>query len=285
MRTFVIRELIDLPKLTPGRRRQALERMRPVAAARGLVSLAAAIDAAILREDHALSLSLRWSRASEDRALHEEGAQALDALLDRSISTLFDQITLKGQVDPALAGASRSLLEDLFPKGPGEITGLPYVDESARVRTICAKLSAPPHSTAIATLGLGDWVVQIRELNERYSALLSRPERLTHADVVAADNAGHASLLGVIARVLGAYPDDTEADIEGRRALLVFYADQQDEMADLRARRRGEGLERLREGASEGTAPEGASAEGAPAQAPEAPSGDGVNGSEGTEAA
>ena len=285
MRTFVIREFIDLQKLTPGRRRQVLERMRPVALARGLPSLVAAIDAAILREDHALSLSLRWSGASGDRALHEEGAQKLDALLDRAISSFCEQVSLKGQMNPTLAGASRTLLDELFPKGPIEITRLPYVDESARVRTICAKLSSPPHSTIVAALRLEDWVENIRDLNERYSMLLSRPERLTHADVAAADQAGHASTLGVIARVLGIYPDDTEADIEGRRALLVYFADQQDEMADLRARRRGEGLERLQEGASEGTAAEGASAEGAPAQAPEAPSGEGLTDSGGTEAA
>ena len=80
----------------------------------------------------------------------------------------------------------------------------------------------------------------IAEVNAVYGALLSRPERLTHAEVVAADRAGWSAMLSVIARVLGAHPDDTEAEIEARRALLQPITDQQDELTGLRARRRGE---------------------------------------------
>jgi hypothetical protein len=241
MRSFGLQEFLALPKLTPGRRRKALERMRQAAVARGLASIVTAIDAAIRLEDHALALTVRWNGAAEDHAMHADGAQKLDAQLDRSLSGLYESLQLKFRAfDEPEVSQARALLEALFPKGPGAVTSLPYVDRNALVGSLLARMAEPAHRDALTALHLWDWVERIREINDQYGRALSRPERLTHEQVVAADRAGWAAMLSVVATVLGIYPDDTQADIEGRRALLQPLTDQQDEMSTLRARRRGE---------------------------------------------
>lgn len=241
MRTFSIYEFLALPKLTPGRRMKALERMRLAAVARGLTDLVTAIDGAIRVEDHALALVMRWEAAAADHAMHAGGAQKLDAQLDRALSGLHESLQLKVRAfEGSQAQMAHALIEALFPKGPGPITSLPYVDQNAQVSTLLVKMGVSPHRDALVALHLQDWVERIREVNEQYGRALTRPERLTHEQVVAADRAGWTSMLSVVARVLGAFPEDTDGDRQGRRDLLQPLTDQQDEMSALRARRRGE---------------------------------------------
>jgi hypothetical protein len=243
MHTFTIHEFLGLPKLTPGRRKKALERMRLTAARRGLNDLMAAIDVALQIEEVALALAIRWTAASEDQAMHAGGARKLDAQLDRALSGLHDSLQLMVRAfDGRQADMARTLLDSLFPKGPGAITRLPYVDQNAHVSALLTKMGEMAHHDALTALNLQDWVARIRELNERYGRALTRPERLNHEHVVAADRAGWTSMLSVVARVLGTFPSDTDVDIQGRHDLLQPLTDQQDELNLLRARRRGENL-------------------------------------------
>jgi hypothetical protein len=242
MPTFTIQEFLHFPKLTPGRRRMALQRMKVVAASSGPPLLVTAIDDAILLEDRALALAARWNKAGEDHAIHAEDARKLDALVDRGLSGFHDSLQLAVRaLGEAQAGPAQALLEVFFPKGPGALTNLPYVDQHALVTQMLERLAEPVHRDAIATLHLQVWVERIREVNHRYGRALSRPERLTYEQVAAADRAGWMAMLSVIARVLGLHPTDSEPDLQGRRALLQPLTDQQEEMASLRARRRGEG--------------------------------------------
>jgi hypothetical protein len=235
-----IQEFLALPKLTPGRRQEALLRMRTEALARGHHVLVQTIDEALALEKQALQMELDWSRWTEDHAQHEAGAREMDGLLDRTLTGLNESLLLKERSFPDLAATARTLLDAFFPQGTGPVTHLPYVDQHARVSILLEGLSKAPHHDALIALRLEDWLGRLQEINQQYGDLLMRPDRLTFAQVTAADKAGHIGMLTVVARVLGLHPSNSEADMAARHALLAPYLEQKEAFAALRARRRGE---------------------------------------------
>jgi hypothetical protein len=235
-----IQEFLGLPKLTPGRRQEALLRMRTEAAARGYSDLVLSIDQALALEKEALQMELKWSRWTEDHAQHEAGAREVDSLLDRTLTGLYESLLLKERSFPGLARPARTLLDAFFPQGTGPVTHLPYVDQHALVSTLLEGLSKAPHRDALVALRLEDWLERLQEINRQYGLLLMRPGRLTFGQVMAADKAGHIGMLTVVARVLGLHPSNSEADMQARHALLAPYLEQKEAFANLRARRRNE---------------------------------------------
>src|SRR5687767_4295291 len=83
MRRCSIQDFLTLPRLTPSRRKMALERMATVARERGLVALEAPIRASIAVQDKALLLEQQRRETAKDHAIHADGAPAMDAELDR----------------------------------------------------------------------------------------------------------------------------------------------------------------------------------------------------------
>jgi hypothetical protein len=223
-----IQEFLALPKLTPGRRQEALLRMRTEALARGHHVLVQTIDEALALEKQALQMELDWSRLNES-------------------------LLLKERSFPDLAATARTLLDAFFPQGTGPVTHLPYVDQHARVSILLEGLSKAPHHDALIALRLEDWLGRLQEINQQYGDLLMRPDRLTFAQVTAADKAGHIGMLTVVARVLGLHPSNSEADMAARHALLAPYLEQKEAFAALRARRRSEAGEPGAEAPEAGT--------------------------------
>lgn len=237
-------DFINMQRLTPGRRSEALSRMKVVAVDLGLTSLASAIDAAVEIDAKAVTLQLLWNSAASDYAQHQAGAQALDAQVDHALSGLLDAIESKIASFPELASQGNLLKSTFFKGGVSDITSLPFIDEHAYVKNLVKQLAAAPYWDAVLALRIDDWVRKLRDLNERYGALLSKPDRLSYSDVTLAESAGYDAMLGVIARVLGAFPDNTEGDLAARRKLLSPLVEQREELASLRAKRRSAGAER-----------------------------------------
>lgn len=235
-----ILSLVVVPRLTVGRRLIALQRMShragELAAAAPLV---APIAGAIGKTERALATADGWRRAQTDHALHGEAARAADLKLDRAVVALHDAIeSIASAFDEPEAGLARDLLDELYPSGVGEIVQLAYAEEHAAVSAMLGRLGRESHGAAVATLGLGAWVARIEELNRAYGALVSRPERLTAAQVKADDAASHAAAIEVVARLCGWFPSDAPEDAAARASLLQPWFDQAAEQTKLRIRRR-----------------------------------------------
>ena len=86
---------------------------------------------------------------------------------------------------------------------------------------------------------MGKWVDRLEELNTEYGKRLTRPDRVDSEQVRASSARAYIAYVEVVTAVLALYPTDEAADLRGRRALLEPIAEQEEEAALLRVRRRG----------------------------------------------
>ena len=237
--TFVIQQLLTLPHLTSARRLLALQRMSARAALRtDCVPLMGPLGKASKVQEKALAVADQWRKADGDRALHADGAKSLDGAVDRMVTGLHAVLeNIARSFGPDEVKLAQKLLEEVFPNGAGELVSLPYVEEHGAVVTILNRLQTDLAAN-VKGLELESWVRRLAKLVDDYGLALTRPERLTWDDVVAADNAGHEALAEVVARILGLFPTNTPADVAARTELLGPVADQQEEITKLRASRK-----------------------------------------------
>ncbi len=247
MRARAIETLVKVPRLTPGRRRQALKRMRAVMASMPAVpGLDEAMDTAEALHSELARLVNEWRRVQDDVAMHTQTAGALDNQVDRLLSAfhnhLRDAADLHGADSPVAASAA-VLLDRLFAGGVRQITALPYVDQHEAVAALIEQMQTEPAVTeAIATLGIEDVVGHLAGLNEAYGAALSKPQRMTYGELRDRDREAWMSVVAVVARIAGAFPSSSDEDGAARDALLGPLEAQAEEMSRLRARRAAGGL-------------------------------------------
>ena len=242
MTRFHLASLVSVHKLTPARRASALKRMR-----RRLGDLdPGSAEAVRERIDRALRLqreALVWQqtrRTGNGGAMHEEGAKALDAKLDKLLSLLNQ--ALQGFVDlfgGAEAAAAKRVRDAIFPDGVAPITQRPFTEQHELLLWIVSDLRKGELAAAIGALDLGKWVDRLEELNTEYGKRLTRPDRVDPEQARAASARAYIAYVEVVTAVLALYPTDEGADLQGRRALLEPIAEQEEEAALLRARRRG----------------------------------------------
>src|SRR5262245_19469817 len=128
MNPFCLQSLLAIPRLTPGRRAIALERIRTdLAEIPAAAVLLPAIDRALAAHRRALALEAEWRGVSGSQGVHAPGARALDAQLDKALGAFHG--TLGGiaiTFGPREAALARQLRAAVFPRGVGAVTSLPY---------------------------------------------------------------------------------------------------------------------------------------------------------------
>lgn len=257
MRLIPIWTFVQVPKLTAGRRRLALQRMR--AAVESLPDLAAllpVIDSAIAVQERMISLRAARPHSLEASRKHAVQATALDAKLDRAVSSLHGVLThiVRGLDDGAHdATLAAMLLQRLFPGGVAPITQLPYVDQYAVVDQLAELIRTEPElADAVAALGLETLVERIETLNEEYGKHVTRTDLISTRDLRDADRAGWLALCTVVAELVGAVSGTTDEDDALRGTLLLPIVRQHEELKDLRASRRsGAGPDELADDATD----------------------------------
>ncbi|MEM6928523.1 MAG: hypothetical protein AAF602_16425 [Myxococcota bacterium] len=235
---------LAVQRLAPARRVQALERMLAQVPT-GHEHLRPHIERAILAQDEAVNLARTFQADRDNAAMHSEQARILDAELDRTLSTTADAIAAMIKVTPQRDPhheALRDIVEQAFPKGVAAITSQPFVMQHRTVKTMLDALSDEDGWVApIAELGLARFFDRVAELNAEYGERLTRREGVGYEAVSQAARDAFEPFAEVIARVIGAFPTNSDADLEAREALLAPVADQEAEASQYRRRRRNDG--------------------------------------------
>lgn len=233
---------VKVPRLTPGRRRLALQRMLSIVQANlDWAFLEPAIDVALTAQEDTIRTLVAWRDAQESAAMHASEATQLDVQVDQALSAWLGILRSTqsgfGETSPeALAAAFME--ETLFSNGVGPITSLPYVDQHGEVDLLLTRVQEDePLAEAATTLNLEPLLTRLTELNAAYGAALSRTATLSYAELQALDREAWRSVVGVFVRIMGAFPDPTDEHDDAVRTLVEPYAVQAAEFAKLKQRR------------------------------------------------
>lgn len=228
-----IQNLIGLARIPGGRREMALNRLLDrIADNPNLSSLEPPVRAAITTHLALTDLRHRYQAARSTAKFHAARARELDPVLDRCLSTLGGTLTgLARSLDlgSPLQVQAEELNDALFPSGVGAVTSLTYVNEHVAVNKILRTLHSAEVAGTVEALGLPVQIARLKEVNDEYGAVLTKPEDLTPARMKAEDDAAWQAYLSVVARIVGLFPTDAPEDEAQRTELLQPLLDQHEE--------------------------------------------------------
>jgi hypothetical protein len=214
-------------------------RMQEVARARGFGVLLPHLENAIAHDRKTRTLEIEWEQAKTQKV--GQKAVLIELELDRAVGGLYDVLHVFAAGPPAapFTKPARALRDALFPNGTAPFTQAAFEQEASAVGELLRRLDGE-QAAALTTLGLVPYRDQLRALHADFEAALleAKPKGVTF-DTVRAENArGQQLLLETVARVLGAYPSDSAADVQARAALLAPIAEQNEDVRGQRQRRR-----------------------------------------------
>jgi hypothetical protein len=216
--------LLSFYIFSSGRRLFAMQQVKSAASAVGFNALASHADVCIAHDRSTRDLEAKWAGQKAGTSYAPEARQ-LDIYVDAALTALRDgldsQIKASAPGDP-LGEAAQRLSQELFPKGAGAITSLPYVEELAELQRILGRAQHPDLTAVIGDLGLGRQVARLASLEKQYAAALVGPGgQVAFAQVKDARAKGQSLMLQAVAMTLGQYPSDSEADRKARNGLLA----------------------------------------------------------------
>ena len=244
--------LLNLYVFPTGRRLFALRRVAEVAQDAGFTKLASHCIGALSQDRKCLALERQWAGITAARrgkgaaappAVIAVEPSAIDPLVDATLTAIRDHAqnqTAGSAHDDPIRATVASFLQEIFPSGLHDVTGLPFVEELAAVDDILAKLDDPKLKSVVNDLGLARLVKRLGMLAEQFRAALAGPppEVLAFGEVKAARAAGQDNLLQAVAIVLGEHHKSTPEDTAARALLLGPILEQNDAIGALmRARR------------------------------------------------
>lgn len=216
--------LLSFYIFSSGRRLFAMQQVKSAADAAGFNALASHAEVCITHDRATRDLEAKWAGQKTGQSYAPEARQ-LDIYVDAALTALRDgldsQIKASAPGDP-LGEAAQRLSQELFPKGAGAITSLPYVEELAELQRILGRVQHPDWHAVIGDLGLGRQVTRLAQLEKQYAAALVGPAgQVSFAQVKDARAKGQSLMLQAIAMTLGQHPSDSEADRKARNGLLA----------------------------------------------------------------
>lgn len=234
METFLF-----VPRLTAERRQLAVRQMKAhIDDDPRFESFRLTVDHTLAAQAEAVTLERRWRTDRDDSLSNAERARIVDAKLDRAWTALHDLcVNALGAFEPGSGPevAARTLIEQLFPRGPAAVTNLPYVDQHAALKSLVERSRTQLDLVrAVQTLSVGVFLDRIDDLNEVYGDSLGKQERISYDEVLIADRRGWLALTELVARILGAFPSTEGPDEAARRTLLGPLREQEAAMADHR---------------------------------------------------
>lgn len=245
MKQYQLVYVLNVPRLTPGRRSAALTRM--MSKLGELTPAQASILRPLILESIAVqreAIVMRQARrTSNSTAMHAAQAGELDKKLDKLLSALHASLSSVIELfEGRKAELARKVNQAVFPEGVSPITALPFVEQHELLVIISHTLRSGEIGAAMTELELSAWISRLEELNAAYGEQLTRSQKVSPQDARESDTRGWSSLASVVARVVGLFPSDSEGDRLARELLLEAIEEQKQQAALLRARRRGAGL-------------------------------------------
>lgn len=231
----MIADLFNVPQLTPGRVRYALNQMPvAIADAPGMadrVAEAQAAASALIEIRKAYDRSKGQSRARGK-------AQAIDNQIDRIIGAISNvaqanQAALPAD-DPAHQ-ASAQLMAKVLPLGAKAVTALPFEDELSAVKEILSDLDAAGDLAARA--GVAHLVAALTALVPPFEAELAKQAAVVDYKQVEAQHAVmQRAVMVLLAQIIANHPAPDQAAALG--TMLAPLTDQFERVRELRRRRR-----------------------------------------------
>jgi hypothetical protein len=241
-------EFLRIYRLPSGRAVFAMAQAVEVAGVEAPGAIAERAQAALDRAHAAHDLERRYRLT---QALPQYGPKAveLDGYLDRALGSLdrvvAEHLALAEGIlpDAAKAQAAGALAREMFPRGLATISSMSFYEEHVAVNHLLGRLTgAGDLAGAVAALGIEPFVEQVAAVNALFGPEVTKKPKAdgpTWDEIRAARDALHQSVLKYVAVVLGTYPDEDDASLAKRRALLDPVLVQQEALTKLYRSRRG----------------------------------------------
>jgi hypothetical protein len=199
---------------------------------------------AIEAAEAALDKEVRF-RAQKGAPAYSPEATDRDQQADRTLSAFNDAFHAAAVIyqggNTALARAAETLEREVFPRGVVAVTSLSYVEEHAFINGLLSRLEKGGDlSQEVSTLGLGGFVVRLREVSTGLGkALVRSSQGPTWDEIRAARATLQSALLRVVAAAVGQFVDDSDGAVKARTAVLGPILQQQEAIAAALKGRRG----------------------------------------------
>ncbi|UQA58324.1 hypothetical protein [Polyangium aurulentum] len=239
--------LLNFYAFSTGRRLLAMQQVQKAALTAGFNALVDHCSVAIAHDRATRDLEARWSGQKGAPQFSPEAKQ-IDILVDAALGALRDGIDAQARAsapDDALGAIAVNLAQELFPKGVGAITTLPYVEELGELDRILRRLQDQASAPIVKDLGLTRLVARLVSLEQQYRAAIEGTgDKIAFGSVKDARAKGQRLLLQAVAMILGKHPSDEAADQAARATLLGPILKQNEAIREyLRTRRAVEDID------------------------------------------
>ncbi len=232
---------LDLYQSTTGRSIWALEQMLSIAEAYGATEVMAYIEEAIEVNREARDMEGRWDRDRHVDEMARVEAHEISPELDKVVGAIHTQLEsiAKAFRERPRGETAAELRKQLFPDGAGGYTNRPFEDKLSGVRFLLEQFDGDWRDE-VETLGIVPSVERLREVADDFEeALISDdgPDPVSWDQVLEARQKGQEAVLRVVAKVLGTFASDSDA--EARRELLAPIREQDERIGELHRNQRG----------------------------------------------
>lgn len=203
-------EFIDLYQFSLGSIAYCIGEMRTTLEELGNEEALARAEKAKKACDRARQLQYDWDQQKKKAPLEREGAERLDNEIDNLLSGLLQTVEpfAEFEVETDKQRRARELLDQLFPEGVYPITSKQFEDQHVAVNELLDRLD-DSFSKHVETLGIGDLVDRLRELNDEFGETLSgEADGVDYSEVEASFTAAQDAFHGLLVQVLADYTDD-----------------------------------------------------------------------------
>jgi hypothetical protein len=240
-----VRSLIGLYEFTPGRAIFCVQGTRKEATKRQLPDLVAVCDVTLDASHKFFDATAAWERTKNVPKARGEGeAVALDPLLDKAVSGLYDgaaNFSRSLSANHDLSVLAQQFTRKAFPRGPAGITTLAFEDESVAVKNLLKRCDDPQDlGSFVAKLNLSPFVEEIRARSVQFEAALRKtsPAEISWGKVKEAGAETQERLAELVVKIAGTYNLRTDEHIAARAALLGPIMEQNERIAQARKHRR-----------------------------------------------
>lgn len=233
--------LVNIYRFPTGRRLHAAREVARRALAMVVDDIAAHAQTAVAHDTKVAAMEA--SAEAGNRNLYGPDATGLDNRVDRATVGIDSYLEAQERVygrDSQRGSDAAFLRHELFPRGAGAITRLPYVREHERINALIERSREANVAEAVARIPeLPAMLTELEAINGQYGASLSDydRERPTSEELAAAQARGQELLAEIVAMILARYALQPDKGDE-REALLEPILRQQEAIRAARQGRR-----------------------------------------------
>lgn len=217
-------DYFDLARFGTGPQLVALRHLRERAGEiKGTKELRTFLDSSIAADEALFQDEQRW-RGRRREVQHGDRAMELDRRVGKVLSGVAGILLAQQNLalaNPEQAKRCEAMAKALFPNGIGAVTSLRFADQSQAIHVILKQVEAEPGFQSLAgQLGFAESLDLLRALNADYAREISAHNPLDFSKIQAERRLSRVRLGGILARIFGLFPDETDDQRAARDRLL-----------------------------------------------------------------